>query len=221
MLCASIWVFRAGTCNATFMANMDLRGTDLRWIDNVTDPTACCDLCVQEPKCVGFTVMGAKDKGTAWADRCYLKSHTAVQPQKFHTHTSGIVRPGVPPAPKPPGPSPAPAPGMMLTEFPVFADPIAATTTLNRTMGSMSWGPVMFFPGRWGVGHAAYTAGDVPIVLFEADVPHGAGAVLSTFDEHFTSSCWLSTAGIGCGIWHQRRGHVGPQGSLYLDCRRF
>ena len=37
-------------------------------------------------------------------------------------------------------------------------------------------------------------------MLYKTDTPHGDGAVLSTFDEHFTSVCSLSPSGLGCGV---------------------
>lgn len=39
-----------------------------------------------------------------------------------------------------------------------------------------------------------------PYVLFDPSVPHGDGAVVSTFDEHFTSGCYLSGDSCGCGV---------------------
>lgn len=50
-----------------------------------------------------------------------------------------------------------------------------------------------------GTGHS--TPGTAAaIVLFEADHPHGNGTVLSTFDEHFTSTCSLSSTGLAGGV---------------------
>ena len=86
--------------------NTDYHGNDIRFVNNVTEPAACCALCLAEKACAGFSLMGAKDAGTAWAKRCYLKS-AMTHSAKFSTHISAKI-PGRTPAPSPPGPPPGP-----------------------------------------------------------------------------------------------------------------
>lgn len=84
----------------------DYYGNDIRFINNITDPTKCCALCLAEKACAGFTLMGAADAGKAWAKRCYLKS-AMTHSMKYNTHISAKI-PGREPAPAPPGPAPPP-----------------------------------------------------------------------------------------------------------------
>ena len=88
--------------------DVDYHGNDLRFVANITDPAVCCALCVADKACAGFSLMGAADKKTPWARRCYLKS-SMVKGEKFKTHVSAKV-PGRTPAPAPPSPSPGPGP---------------------------------------------------------------------------------------------------------------
>ena len=80
---------------------------DIRFVSNVTSPSVCCAACLKEPLCACYSLMGAADKGTAWADRCYLKS-SCLKGTKFKTHTSAKVPGRKPPPPPPPGPPPSP-----------------------------------------------------------------------------------------------------------------
>lgn len=85
--------------------NMDYHGNDIRFVNNITDPTRCCALCVADKACAGFSLMGAADAGKPWARRCYLKS-AMVHGSEYETHTSAKV-PGRTPSPSP-GPTPLP-----------------------------------------------------------------------------------------------------------------
>jgi len=98
----------------------DYGGNDIRFVDNVTEPAKCCALCLAEPKCAGYSLMGAADTGKPWAKRCYLKS-AMLYAHPFKTHISAKIPGRAPaPAPAPPGP-PAPAPARPLPPHTVIS----------------------------------------------------------------------------------------------------
>jgi len=183
--------------NCTVEMDKDYHGNDLRYVSNVTDVGVCCSLCQQEPKCVGFSLMGAADKHTAWADRCYLKT-SMKSGETYKTHISGKV-PGRTPSPQ----STPELSVQQVTGFPLWRNP------LGSDVGYLTWGERNFFPAKYSVGSpsvspsGAPTSGSgvdsVPIVIYK-DRIGGAGGVLSTYDEHFTSVCVLSNLGFGAGI---------------------
>ena len=87
----------------SLQADVDFRGNDLRYIDNITEFSPCCQLCAAEEDCTAWTWTGVTNIGTpsnhpvlsnpahhdipsnrsnpanppAWANRCYLKSSAA------------------------------------------------------------------------------------------------------------------------------------------------
>eukprot|EP01052_Picozoa_sp_SAG31_P049333 SAG31_NODE_10750_length_1102_cov_1.211366_1_plen_217_part_00 len=91
-------------------SDTDCPGNDLEFVDNITEPGMCCELCMKNKGCAGYSLMGAADIGKPWARRCYLKS-ALVHCHKFTTHISAAVPTRKPhPAPSPtPAPSPPPA----------------------------------------------------------------------------------------------------------------
>ena len=98
----------------------DYGGNDIRFVDNVTEPAKCCALCLAEPKCAGYSLMGAADTGKPWAQRCYLKS-AMLHAHPFKTHISAKIPGRAPaPAPAPPGP-PAPPPARPLPPHTVIS----------------------------------------------------------------------------------------------------
>ncbi len=97
--------------------NTDYHGNDIRFVDNITDPTKCCALCLAEKACAGFTLMGAADAGKTWAKRCYLKTDMA-HGTKYNTHISAKIpgrKPSPPPGPPSPPPPPPLPPGMVIS----------------------------------------------------------------------------------------------------------
>jgi hypothetical protein len=97
--------------------NTDYHGNDIRFVDNITDPTKCCALCLAEKACAGFTLMGAADAGKPWAKRCYLKNDM-THGTKYNTHISAKIpgrKPSPPPGPPPPPPAPPLPAGMVIS----------------------------------------------------------------------------------------------------------
>jgi hypothetical protein len=193
------------TCPAQLEQNTDYQGNDIKFVSNITDPGVCCSLCVAEPKCVGFSLMGSADDKQKWAKRCYLKS-AMPKSHKYNTHISAKI-------PGRQGPTPAPAPGpdghptlppKMASAFPLWSNPISSppssTSTDTSWLGWLTWGG-MFMGAKWGSN--AGTGGDEsggPIVLFDTAAAHGDGVMLSTFDEHFTSQVSISGYGFAGGV---------------------
>ena len=162
------------TC--TLQQNTDYPGHDIRYIPNITSVDQCCALCKAEPQCVVFSLMGVDQK--TWDKRCYLKSTTAGGKKPFKPHTSGVLNRPVAPTPPP-------------------------TPDASGGLGWLTWYGT-FMGGKWGAGTKNNAPGgdqsSGPIAIFDATARHGDGAMLSTFDEHFTSFVSLSAQTFGAGV---------------------
>jgi len=75
-------VERVASCK--IMKGVDISyGIDLDWILAST-PEQCCQFCVENPKCVGWTHNVAPP-------RCYLKATSKLEPGFDDTTTAGIL----------------------------------------------------------------------------------------------------------------------------------
>lgn len=94
--------------------------------------------------------------------------------------------------------------------FPLFTNPMENNIKSNSSgsnsrrndmgLGWLTWNG-MFMGAKWGTS-SGFGGGQEggPIVVFDVTARHGAGVVLSTFDEHFTCQLHLSGYGFAGGI---------------------